>query len=173
MFPKNRNRLLAGDIAAKFLAAVLAHPRVKLLLSRDRFSVGGTLIEAWTPVKSVKPKDGSGEPPAEGGRRKQRRGHPQSQTGQLLNSLPVPARRPRRVARRSACGPARFDYSRAHGLAQLQAAILGQPCHRRLAIGCESSPPGTPTNIMIRTDEEKNQIVVITLSIHYATTTLA
>ena len=69
VFSKNRDRLLAGDIAAKFLATVLAHPRVKRLLSSDHFSVDGTLIEAWASMKSVKPKEGSGEPPAEGGGR--------------------------------------------------------------------------------------------------------
>ena len=68
VFSKNRDRLLEGDIAAKFLAAVLAQPKVKKLLSSDHFSVDGTLIEAWASMKSVKPKDGSGEPPAQGGR---------------------------------------------------------------------------------------------------------
>ena len=67
-FSKNRDRLLDGDIAAKFLAAVLAQPRVKKLLSTDHFSVDGTLIEAWASMKSFKPKDGAGDPPAEGGR---------------------------------------------------------------------------------------------------------
>jgi transposase len=69
VFSKNRDRLLEGDIAAKFLAAVLAQPKVKKLLSNDHFSVDGTLIEAWASMKSVKPKDGSGEPPAQGGGR--------------------------------------------------------------------------------------------------------
>jgi transposase len=69
VFSKNRDRLLEGDIAAKFLAAVLAQPKVKKLLSSDHFSVDGTLIEAWASMKSVKPKDGSGEPPAPGGGR--------------------------------------------------------------------------------------------------------
>ncbi len=69
VFSKNRDRLLEGDIAAKFLSAVLAQPAVKKLLSTDHFSVDGTLIEAWASMKSVKPKDGSGERPAEGGGR--------------------------------------------------------------------------------------------------------
>ena len=69
VFSKNRDRLLEGDIAAKFLAAVLAQPKVKKLLSSDHFSVDGTLIEAWASMKSVKPKDGSGEPPVQGGGR--------------------------------------------------------------------------------------------------------
>jgi hypothetical protein len=67
VFSKNRDRLLEGDIAAKFLAAVLAQPKVKKLLSSDHFSVDGTLIEAWASMKSVKPKDGSCELPAQAG----------------------------------------------------------------------------------------------------------
>ena len=66
VFSKNRERLLEGDIAAKLLSAVLAHPRVRRLLSTDHFSVDGTLIEAWASMKSFKPKDGSDEPPADG-----------------------------------------------------------------------------------------------------------
>jgi transposase len=65
-FGKNRDRLLAGDVAHKFLAAVLANPKVKRLLSTEHFSVDGTMIEAWASMKSVRPKDGSGEPPAPG-----------------------------------------------------------------------------------------------------------
>ncbi|MDP2621445.1 MAG: IS5 family transposase [Hyphomicrobiales bacterium] len=70
-FSKNRDRLLEGDIAAKFLAAVLAQPRVKKLLSTDHFSVDGTLIEAWASMKSFKPRDGSDEPPTGGGRNRE------------------------------------------------------------------------------------------------------
>jgi IS5 family transposase len=61
-FSKNRDRLLDGDVAATFLAAVLAQPRVKRLLSNDHFSVDGTLIEAWASMKSFTPK-GAGESP--------------------------------------------------------------------------------------------------------------
>ena len=69
VFSKNRDRLLEGDIAAKFLAAMLAQPKVNKLLSSDHFSVDGTLIEAWASMKSVKPKDGSGELLAQSGGR--------------------------------------------------------------------------------------------------------
>ncbi len=65
-FGKNRDRLLAGDVAHKVLAAVLAHPKVKRLLSSEHFSVDGTMVEAWASMKSFRPKDGSGEPPAPG-----------------------------------------------------------------------------------------------------------
>jgi transposase len=69
VFSKNRERLLEGDIAAKFLSAILVQPRVRRLLSTDHFSVDGTLIEAWASMKSFKPKDGSDEPPTDGGGR--------------------------------------------------------------------------------------------------------
>ena len=66
VFTKNRDRLLEGDIAHGLLRAVLADPQVKRLLSTEHFSVDGTLIEAWASMKSFRPKDGSGEPPAPG-----------------------------------------------------------------------------------------------------------
>jgi len=58
VFTKNRERLLAGDIAARFLSAALGQSRVKALLSDEHFSIGGTLIEAWASIKSFKPKGG-------------------------------------------------------------------------------------------------------------------
>ena len=51
------------------IAEMSRQPKVKKLLSSDHFSVDGTLIEAWASMKSVKPKDNSGEPPAQGGGR--------------------------------------------------------------------------------------------------------
>ena len=65
-FSKNRDRLLDADVAAKFLAAVLRHGKVKRFLSDDHFSVDGTLIEAWASLKSFRAKDGSDEPPSPG-----------------------------------------------------------------------------------------------------------
>src|SRR4029077_9685405 len=69
VFSKNRDRLLEGEIATKFLIAILAQPKVKRLLSSDHFSVDGTLIEAWASMKSFKRKnDRDSEPPQGGGR---------------------------------------------------------------------------------------------------------
>ncbi len=65
-FTKNRDRLLAGDVAVKFLATVLSHPKVKVLLSTEHFSVDGTLLEAWASTKSFRSKDGSDPPPGAG-----------------------------------------------------------------------------------------------------------
>ncbi len=73
VFSKNRDRLVEGEIAAKFLAAVLGQPRVKALLSDQHFSVDGTLIDAWASMKSFRPKDDKGdEDPPSGGRNAER-----------------------------------------------------------------------------------------------------
>ena len=66
VFTKNRDRLLGGEIAAKFFTAVLDHAQIKGLLSDEHFSVDGTLIQAWASLKSFRLKDGSGTPPSPG-----------------------------------------------------------------------------------------------------------
>jgi transposase len=63
-FSKNQERLIGSDVAAEFLSRILDLAHRKHLLSREHFSVDGTLIEAWASVKSFKPKDG---PPSTGG----------------------------------------------------------------------------------------------------------
>jgi transposase len=62
-FSKNRNRLLAGDVATAFFEAVLTEARAHRLLSDEHFTVDGTLLEAWASHKSFRPKDGDSEPP--------------------------------------------------------------------------------------------------------------
>ena len=62
VFTKNRERLLTGAVAGKFLAAVVAQARGRDLLSDAHFSVDGAPIEAWASLKSFRPKDGGGEP---------------------------------------------------------------------------------------------------------------
>ena len=47
VFTKNRQRLLGGDIADAFFAAVLKQARSRDLLSDEHFTVDGTLLEAW------------------------------------------------------------------------------------------------------------------------------
>ena len=65
-FSKNRDRLLEGDVAAEFLAALLDRPKVRRLLSSEHFSVDGSLIQAWASMKSFRPKDGDDAPPGGG-----------------------------------------------------------------------------------------------------------
>ena len=52
VFTKNRDRLLAGDIAQRFFAAVLAEAKRRQLLSAEHFTVDGTLVQAWAGQKS-------------------------------------------------------------------------------------------------------------------------
>ena len=56
VFSKNRDRLLEGAIATKFLAAILTQPKVGRLLSSDHFSVDGTLVEAWASIRASNPR---------------------------------------------------------------------------------------------------------------------
>ena len=57
VYTKNRERLLAGDVAEEFFARVLEQARRAELLSDEHFSVDGTLIEAWASHKSFQRKD--------------------------------------------------------------------------------------------------------------------
>ena len=66
VFTKNRDRLLEADVAREFLTVLMGLPRVRRLLSDEHFTVDSTLIDAWASMKSFRPKDGSGEPPAPG-----------------------------------------------------------------------------------------------------------
>jgi transposase len=75
VFTKNRDRLLGGDVAARFFRAVLRQPQVRGLLSDEHFTVDGTLIEAWASMKSFKPKDGDEPPGSAGGRNAERDFH--------------------------------------------------------------------------------------------------
>ena len=72
VFSKNRERLLAGDVADEFFACVVEQARTMRLLSDEHFTVDGTLIEAWASHKSFKPKDGSDDD-GEGGFRGSKR----------------------------------------------------------------------------------------------------
>ena len=92
VFTKNRERLIAGEIAAKFMAAVLNQPRIGKLLSDEHFSVDGTLIEAWASLKSFRPKDGSGEPPGPG-RNGERNFHGEKRTNETHASTTDPEAR--------------------------------------------------------------------------------
>lgn len=65
-FTKNRDRLLDGDIASAFFAAVLQHAHTARLLSHEHFTVDGTLLEAWASHKSFRPRDEE-PPPSDGG----------------------------------------------------------------------------------------------------------
>lgn len=56
-FSKNRERLLAQEVAGRFFGAVVAQARRQGVLSAEHFTVDGTLIEAWASLKSFRPRD--------------------------------------------------------------------------------------------------------------------
>ena len=125
VFSKNRDRLLEGDIAAKFLAAVLAQPRVKKLLSTDHFSVDGTLIEAWASMKSFKPRDGSdAEPPAGGGRNAEADFHGQKRRNETHASTTDPDAR---LYRKGPGKEAKLSFI-GHGLMENRHGLLVDAC---------------------------------------------
>ncbi len=62
-FTKNRERLLAGDVARAFFEDVVEQARGRRLLSDQHFTVDGTLLEAWAGQKSFRRKDQPPTPP--------------------------------------------------------------------------------------------------------------
>ncbi|MEF2074957.1 IS5 family transposase, partial [Consotaella aegiceratis] len=123
-FSKNRDRLLDGAIAAKFLSAVLAQPRVKRLLSSDHFSVDGTLIEAWASMKSFKPKDGPDDPPSGGGRNREADFHGEKRSNATHASTTDPQAR---LFRKSAGKEAKLCFM-GHALMENRSGLLVSSC---------------------------------------------
>ena len=63
-FSQNQERLIGTDIAGQFLQRIIAQAKEARLLSKDHFSVDGTLIDAWASIKSFQPRDGGPRPPS-------------------------------------------------------------------------------------------------------------
>lgn len=99
VFTKNRERLMAGEVAQKFFQAVVKQARGAGLLSDEHFTVDGTLIEAWANRRSfVKRK----EPPRRGTGARGRK---------LLRDTHVSTTDPEaRLYRRSQAGESRPSY---------------------------------------------------------------
>ena len=131
VFTKNRERLLAGDVAATFLATVLGQPKVKALLSDEHFSVDGTLIEAWASVQSFRPKDGSGEPPGPG-RNGERDFHGEKRSNATHASTSDPEAR---LYRKGNGQPAKLAFM-GHALMENRNGLGGRcPAHRDHRLG--------------------------------------
>ena len=62
-FIKNWDRLLAHGLNERFLAEVNRQAHSGKLLSRDHFSLGGTLLDACASIKFFCPKEPSASPP--------------------------------------------------------------------------------------------------------------
>jgi IS5 family transposase len=156
-FSKNRDRLLEGEIAGKFLAAVLAQPKVKRLLSSDHFSVDGTLIDAWASIKSFRRKDGGDKDKGGPGRNAERNFHKEKRSNETHQSTTDPDAR---LYKKGDGQPAKLCYmghammenrhglvvggsiSQATGTAERQTAldlIDGRHRRRRITLGADKA----------------------------------
>ena len=120
-FTKNRDRLLAAEIADRFFAAVVRQAKLRRYVSSEHFSVDGTLLEAWASHKSFKPKDGPGpDAGAPSGRNVEVdfRGQPRSNQTHRSTTDPEAL-----LARKSAGTPARLCYA-GHVLMENRNALL-------------------------------------------------
>lgn len=67
VFSKNRDRLLEHAVVERFFTEVMRLADQRKLLSKEHFSVDGTLIQAWASHKSFVPKDGADPGAGSGG----------------------------------------------------------------------------------------------------------
>jgi transposase len=94
VFSKNRDRLLNGEIAAKFFQKVLEVAKLEDLVSEDHFTVDGTQIHAWASHKSFQPKESRDkEPPSDGGGNPSVDFHGQRRTNETHESTTDPESR--------------------------------------------------------------------------------
>lgn len=161
-FSTNRDRLLDGEIAAKFLSAVLAQPRVRRLVSSDHFSVDGTLLEAWASTKSFRRIDGGDNDPDGPGRNAERGFHGEERSNATHRSTTDPEAR---LYRKGDGQPARLCYmghalmENRHGLvvdggvtlatgrAEREATLVmldRRPLRRRITLGADKAYDVTP-----------------------------
>jgi transposase len=156
-FSTNRDRLLEGEIAAKFLRAILAQPKVKRLISSDHFSVDGSLIEAWASIKSFRRKDGSDDDHQGPGRNAERNFHKETRSNETHQSTTDPEAR---LYKKGDGQPAKLCYighammenrnglavdggiTQASGTAEREAALAmldGRTKHRRITLGADKA----------------------------------
>ncbi len=64
-FSKNRDRLMQFEVATAFFQATKELAKRAGLMSKEHFTVDGTLIEAWASMKSFRPKDDQDQEPPE------------------------------------------------------------------------------------------------------------
>jgi transposase len=154
-FTTNRERLLEGEVAGRFLVAVLDRAEVRRLLSDEHFSVDGTLIEAWASMKSFRPKGDPGDEPPEGGRNGERDFHGERRRNDSHASRTDPEAR---LFRKGAGKEARLSFmghllmenrsglvvgaglTQASGFAEREAAVMlieGVPGRHRITIGAD------------------------------------
>jgi transposase len=121
-FTKNRDRLLTSAVAQAFFAAIRSQAEARKLLSREHFSVDGTLLEAAASLKSLRPleRDEGAEPPAGGGRNPDVDFHGQRRGNATHRSTTDPEAR---LARKGAGKEARLCYA-GHSLTENRNGLI-------------------------------------------------
>jgi transposase len=120
VFTKNRDRLVASDAAGAFFQAVVEQARSAGLMSREHFSVDGTLIEAWASLKSFKKKGSKDEPPPDDPGNPSIDFHGEKRCNDTHESTTDPDAR---LARKSKGHQAKMSYS-AHALIENRNGLL-------------------------------------------------
>src|SRR5262245_24510712 len=156
-FTKNRARLLEGEIAAKFLSAVVSQPKVKRLLSSEHFSVDGTLLEAWASIKSFRRKDGGDNDAAGSGRNAERNFHREKRSNESHRSTTDPEAR---LYKKGDGQPAKLCYmghalmENRNGLAVGGLATLATgTAEREAALALIDRPRGSSRRITLAADK--------------------
>ena len=72
VFSKNRDRLMGSGVDELLFEAIKSQAYANKLLSRDHFTVDGTLLEACASLKSFRPKDSRGDDDGENFHRQKR-----------------------------------------------------------------------------------------------------
>jgi len=107
VFTKNRDRLLAGEVAELFFREVVEKARHGRLLSDEHFTVDGTLIEAWAGQKSFRPKSRRYRKNRKGPRNPEVNFHREKRTNQTHQSTTDPEAR---MFRKSLAAEAKLSY---------------------------------------------------------------
>jgi transposase len=151
-FTTNRERLLEGEVAGRFLAAVRDRPEIRQRLSDEHFSVDGTLIEAWASMKSFRPKDGPDDEPPACGRNGDRDFHGERRRNDTHASTTDPEARLFRTGKEARLsfmghllmenrsGVVGAELTQASGFAEREAAMMlieGVPGRHRITIGAD------------------------------------
>ncbi len=119
-FTKNRERLLQGQIARRFLYELMNLAEVTRLLSDEHFSIDGTMIDAWASMKSVRPRDDDDGPSGGGGRNADVDFRGQRRTNETHASTTDPQAR---LYRKGPGQPARLCYL-GHALMENRSALI-------------------------------------------------
>lgn len=141
-FTKNRRRLLTSEVAEAFFRAIRSQAEAHKLLSREHFSVDGTLLEAAAALKSLRSIDGDdedAEPPTPrgGGRNPSVDFHGERRRNATHRSATDPEAR---LARKGAGKEARLCYA-GHSLIENRNGLITQ-CELTQASGTAEREAG-------------------------------